>query len=396
MRNANNLGARRSRLAPLVMLATLSVCAAATGAWAAPVPRPPSAARAQGRATWSRDRARAWADSNGWLVGSNFIPSTAINQLEMWQRDSFDPRTIDRELGWAQTLGMNVMRVFLHDMLWQQDSSGFLRRMDQFLAIADRHRIKPMFVLFDAVWDPLPHLGKQRPPIPHLHNSGWVQSPGAAVLADTTRWGVLRGYVQGVVGHFANDRRVLAWDLFNEPDNVNRPAYIAYEPIDKPARAFQLLRKTFAWARAVNPSQPLTAAPWKGDWLDSTRMLPITRFMLDNSDVISFHSYSDSATVERELSALERWGRPIICSEYMARPRGSTFQKILPIFARERAGAINWGFVSGKTQTIYPWDSWTREYTAEPTPWFHDIFRRDGMPYDTTETAFIRRMTARR
>lgn len=350
----------------------------------------------QGRGIWSIERARAWSDSAGWIVGSNFIPSTAINQLEMWQRDTFDPQTIDRELGWAQSLGMNAMRVFLHDMLWQQDSSGFVSRIDQFLTIADRHHIRPMFVLFDAVWDPLPHLGKQRAPVPHLHNSGWVQSPGAAMLEDTAHWAMLRAYVQGVVGHFAHDRRVLAWDLFNEPDNVNRPAYIAYEPIDKPERAFQLLRKTFEWARAMSPSQPLTAAPWKGDWTDSTRMLPITAIMLANSDIISFHSYADSVTVERELAALERWGRPIICSEYMARPRGSTFQKILPIFVREHVGAINWGFVSGKTQTIYPWDSWTREYTAEPTPWFHDIFRRDGTPYDTAEVAFIRRLTIKR
>ena len=386
----------------LVLVAGLSAILAAAAAGSrsqanAAAPRPRSTAIAtQGRPIWSKERARAWAESTGWIVGSNFIPSTAINQLEMWQGQTFDPQTIDRELGWAQSLGMNTMRVFLHDMLWQQDSAGFLNRIDQFLAIADRHHIRPILVLFDAVWDPLPHLGKQRAPVPHLHNSGWVQSPGAAMLADTARWGVLRGYVQGVVGRFAKDKRVLAWDLFNEPDNVNRPAYIAYEPIDKPERAYQLLRRTFAWARAVNPSQPLTAAPWKGDWVDSTRMLPITAFMLANSDVISFHSYSDSATVERELAALERWGRPIICSEYMARPRGSTFQKILPIFARERVGAINWGFVSGKTQTIYPWDSWTREYTAEPRPWFHDIFRRDGTPYDTAETEFIRRLTRKR
>src|SRR4051812_43892800 len=217
-------------------------------------------AGAQNGARWTPQHARAWADSTGWLVGSNFAPSTAINQLEMWQAATFDPRTIDRELGWAESLGFNTMRVFLHDLLWQQDSSGFLRRMDQFLTIAQRHHIRPMFVLFDAVWDPMPHLGKQREPIPHLHNSGWVQSPGAAILSDTIRSNRLRGYVQGVVGRFAKDRRVVAWDIFNEPDNTNRPAYIAYEPINKPALTLILMRKAFAWARAVNPSQPLTAA----------------------------------------------------------------------------------------------------------------------------------------
>ena len=342
---------------------------------------------------WTRERARAWADSVGWLVGSNFAPSTAINQLEMWQAATFDPLTIDRELRWAQSLGFNTMRVFLHNLLWEQDAKGFYDRIDQFLRIAERHHIRPMFVLFDAVWDPMPHLGPQRPPIPHLHNSGWVQSPGAAYLADPRRLRSLQGYVQGVVGEFAKDPRVLAWDIFNEPDNVNRPAYIAYEPIHKQQATLLLMREAFKWARAMNPSQPLTAAPWLGDYVDTARMRPATQFMLANSDVISFHSYDDSATVEKLITALERHGRPIICTEYMARPRGSTFQSILPIFARRRVGAINWGFVSGKTQTIYPWDSWNNEYSAEPKVWFHDIFRANGTPYDSAEVRIIRALT---
>ena len=344
---------------------------------------------------WTQQRARAWADSTGWLVGSNFAPSTAINQLEMWQAATFDPRTIDRELAWAESLGFNTMRVFLHDLLWRQDPQGFLNRIDQFLTIAQRHRIRPMLVLFDAVWDPMPHLGRQRAPIPHLHNSGWVQSPGAMILSDTARYELLRGYVEGVVGRFANDRRVIAWDIFNEPDNTNRPAYIAYEPLNKPALTLILMRKAFAWARAMNPSQPLTAAPWLGDYVVPARMRPATRFMLENSDVITFHSYDDSATVERLITALERYGRPIICTEYMARPRNSTFQSILPIFARRRVGAINWGFVSGKSQTIYPWDSWNNEYTAEPKVWFHDIFRANGTPFDAAEVRLIRSLTRR-
>jgi hypothetical protein len=379
----------RQRISALVL--TLGLCGAGSLTAQRPQPRLGDAGL-PGRPMWTQQRARTWGQSAGWLVGSNFAPSTAINQLEMWQAATWDPRTIDRELGWAESLGFNTMRVFLHNLLWQQDSAGFLRRMDQFLAIAQRHHIKPMFVLFDAVWDPLPHLGRQREPIPHLHNSGWVQSPGAEILSDTTRYESLRPYVQGVVGRFANDPRVVAWDIFNEPDNTNRPAYIAYEPLNKPALTLILMRKAFAWARAMNPSQPLTAAPWLGDYADPSRMRPATRFMLENSDVITFHSYDDSATVERLITALERYGRPIICSEYMARPRGSTFQAILPIFARRHVGAINWGFVSGKTQTIYPWDSWNNEYTAEPKVWFHDIFRANGQPYDQAEVQFIRRV----
>jgi hypothetical protein len=383
-----------------LLFAALAVLPGAYGCSSAVVAQPAQTTSTQlvaqqlGRQVWTPQRARAWSDSIGWLVGSNFVPSTAINQLEMWQPSTFDAATIDRELGWAESLGFNSMRVFLHNLLWQQDSVGFLNRMDQFLTIADRHHIRPMFVLFDAVWDPMPHLGRQRPPIPHIHNSGWVQSPGVAILDDTARYQSLRGYVQGVVGHFRNDPRVVAWDIFNEPDNTNRPAYVAYEPLDKAARSLILMRKAFAWAREMNPSQPLTAAPWMGDWIDPTRLSPMTEYMLDSSDVITFHSYDDSATVERLVTALERYGRPIICSEYMARPRSSTFQNIMPLLARRHVGAFNWGFVSGKTQTIYPWDSWYRDYKGEPDVWFHDIFRRDGTPYSASEVSFLRSMTA--
>jgi len=251
-----------------------------------------------------------------------------------------------------------------------------------------------MLVLFDAVWDPFPKAGKQREPYPHVHNSTWAQSPGRDILVDTLSHDrVLGPYVRAVVGRFAKDRRVLAWDVFNEPDNINRPAYFVYEPRNKEVYSLALLKKAFAWARAAGATQPLTAAPWKGDYASDAGMLPISRWMLDNSDVITFHSYDDSATVEKLITALERYGRPIICSEYMARPRGSTFQITLPIFARRHVGAINWGFASGKTQTIYPWDSWNNEYTAEPKVWFHDIFRANGTPYDSAEVRLIRSLT---
>ncbi|MDB4949938.1 MAG: retaining beta-glycosidase [Gemmatimonadetes bacterium] len=351
---------------------------------------------AQGRGRWTPEQAAAWQQQTGWLAGSNYAPASAINQLEMWQAETWDPRGIDRELGWAQGLGFNTMRVFLHDQAYRQDPAGFLNRVDEFLAIADRHHIRPMLVLFDAVWDPFPRTGRQRQPTPGLHNSGWVQSPGAEVLRDSTRYAeLLQPYVKGVVGRFAGDRRVLAWDLFNEPDNRNGGSYGAFEPANKGALSMALLRRTFAWAREMNPVQPLTAAPWKGDYVDPSQTLPITRFMLDNSDVITFHSYDALPDLQREVAALQRLGRPVICTEYMARPRGSTFETMLPFFKQQHVGAINWGFVSGKSQTIYPWDSWEHPYPAEPPVWFHDIFRTDGTPYRPAEVELIRSVTAR-
>lgn len=341
---------------------------------------------------WSNERANEWYSRQPWLVGSNFIPSSAINQLEMWQADSFDLPTIDRELSWAQALGMNTMRVFLHNLLWQQDADGFLRRMDQFLAIADKHHIRITFVLFDSVWDPHPKLGKQREPRPHVHNSGWVQAPGADLLKDDSRWErELKPYVIGVVTHFRNDSRVLMWDLMNEPDN-DSVQYKSSELADKATRALMLLKAEWQWARNVGPAQPLTSGVWKGDWSSDASLSEMERFQLQNSDVITFHSYDSPAVTKRKIDSLRRYERPIVCTEYMARPLGSTFATILPLLKKEDVGAYNWGFVSGKTQTIYPWDSWEKSYTGEPEVWFHDIFHKNGEPYDPRETKLIREL----
>src|SRR5437762_6188135 len=98
---------------------------------------------------WSPEKAAAWYKEQPWLVGCNFLPSTAINQLEMWQADTFDPKTIDRELGWAASIGMNTCRVYLHDLAYEQDPAGFKERLSQFLVICKRHGIRPVLVFFD-------------------------------------------------------------------------------------------------------------------------------------------------------------------------------------------------------------------------------------------------------
>jgi hypothetical protein len=342
---------------------------------------------------WSPEKANRWYGQNPWLVGCNFTPSTAINELEMWQADTFDPVTIDRELGWAQSLGFTSVRVFLHNLLWQQDSAGFLARMDQFLALADKHHIKVMFVLFDSCWDPDPKLGKQHDPVPGLHNSGWVQSPGKEYLGHPERLDELKPYVQGVVGHFGADKRIAFWDVYNEPDNDNGSSYGKQEPAGKEPCAELLLRKTFAWIREVHPSQPLSSGVWRGDWDNPDRLSPMEQIQIGQSDIITFHCYGNVEEVRRCVGNLRRYGRPVICTEYMARPLSSTFNPVLGYFRQENVGAYNWGFVSGKTQTIYPWDSWDKPYTSEPPVWFHDIFRADGTPYRPEEVSYIRQCT---
>ena len=349
--------------------------------------------RASGDATrWSPDRANRWYQAQGWLVGANFITSNAINQLEMFQPNTFDPRRIDTELGWARSAGLNSVRVFLHDLLWAQDARGFQLRLAQFVSMAARHGIKPLFVFFDSCWDPLPKLGPQRAPRPGVHNSGWVQSPGAERLGDAGYTRLLRDYVTGVLTQFRSDDRVLGWDLWNEPDNPAR-VYQKVERKDKLQLVADLLPQVFQWARSVDPSQPLTSGVWQGKWGEQQGRSAISDIQLDNADVITFHSYAEPAAFESRIGELSPLGRPIMCTEYMARPRGSTVEGILPVAKRHNVGAFNWGFVAGKTQTYFPWNSWDHPYAAPPKVWFHDLVLPDGRPYRDSEIQTVRSLT---
>ncbi len=343
---------------------------------------------------WSEEKANTWYASQPWLVGADFIPSDAINELEMFQAATFNPELNDKELGLAESIGMNTMRVFLQDQLWQQDPEGFKKRLNQFLAIAAKHHIKPLLVLFDSCWETDPHLGPQHPPIPGVHNSGWVQSPGKRELMDTAYEPKLKAYVEGIVGSFAKDDRILGWDVWNEPDNGGGDAHA-----DVPAkvqRVNELLPKAFEWARSVRPSQPLTSGVWEGDWSDPAKESATTKIQLAESDVISFHNYGWPEEFEARIVELQALHRPIICTEYMARGAGSTFDGSLPIAKKYKVGAMNWGFVAGRTQTYLPWDSWENPYVRrQPTVWFHEVFRQDYTPYRQHEVDLIRQLTGR-
>lgn len=324
---------------------------------------------------WSAQTANEWYKKQSWLIGCNFLPSTAINQLEMWESATFDTATINRELGWAENIGFNTLRVFLHDLVWENDAEGFKKRINIFLQIASRHHIKPMFVFFDDCWNPEPKYGKQPEPKPGVHNSGWMRSPSMHIHNDSTQWNVLEKYVKDILTTFKNDDRILMWDLYIEPGNSG------YNETSMP-----LLEKIFQWGWEVRPSQPLTA----GIWYDRN---DFKEFQLSNSDVITFHNYSNADNLEKEIRKLQLYGRPVICTEYMARTNGSTFEKNLPVLKKYHIGAINWGFVSGKSNTIFPWGS--KEGSPEPKVWFHDIFRKDGTPFDEKEIELIKKLTGK-
>jgi hypothetical protein len=325
---------------------------------------------------WPAAKANNWYKQQGWLAGADFLPSTAINQLEMWQAQTFDVSTIDKELSWAAAIGMNVMRVYLHDLAWKTDAKGFKKRIDKFLSIATAHKIKILFCIFDDCWNPDATIGKQPEPKPGVHNSGWVRSPSMAVHNDSTQWGYLKKYVTDILTSFKNDKRILMWDLYNEPANSGYGL-----------SSLPLLKNVFAWAWAVRPSQPLTAGVWFKDFP------AVNAYQLQHSDVITFHNYDDTLSMKKAIDSLQKNGRPVICTEYMARSNNSKFETHLPILKRYNVGAINWGLVSGRSNTIFPWGS--KEGSPEPTPWFHDVFRKDGTPYDVKETELIKQLTNR-
>ncbi len=341
---------------------------------------------------WSQQRARAWQSEKGWLVGCNFTPSTAGNQLEMWQAETFDPDRIALELGWASDLGMNAIRVYLHDLLYADDAPGFFSRMDQVLAIAHEANIGMIPVLFDGVWHPRPKLGPQPEPKPFLHNSIWVQSPGATILHDPERWPELAPYVQETLTRYKDDERILAWDLFNEPDQMDATTRAADSRVDKSRFSTDLLNHVFDWARAVDPSQPLTAGLWEYDEAHAPMANEVNNLMLARSDIVSFHCYEPGPALSSVIDHLRAHERPLLCTEWLARTAGSTVD-LLRVFKDTGVGAINWGLVDGRTQTRFPWKSWT-EKVDEDEPWFHEIFHADGSPYDQAEADLFKRLTA--
>lgn len=344
---------------------------------------------------WSIERAQQWYSNEPWRIGCNFLPSSAINQLEMWQGGTYDGATIDRELGWAQGLGFNAVRVYLHDLIWRDDEAGFAARIDDFLRIATGRGMKTLVTLFDDCHRPDPVAGPQPLPVIGVHNSGWKQSPGQELLlqfhagtAPAAQTNRLRDYVQGVLKRFADDDRIMMWDVYNEPGQNSYGD-----------RSNELLALVWDWAQAVRPSQPLTAC------MDGSIGERNIAMNFERSDILTFHCY-DAPQLEpiiaRHMQA--GGGRPLICTEYMARERGTTFQFSLPIFKRHGVGCFNWGLVAGKSQTHFNWETVAQieslrqrgqfvkpgEPIPEPPLWFHDIFRADGTPFDQAEIDFIR------
>ncbi len=346
-------------------------------------------ARDNGR--WSAEKANEWIKDKGWIVGCDYVTATAINQIEMWQAESFDPETMDRELALAEGLGFNTVRVFFSNLVYTDDPKGFKERFNIFLDLCEKHGIRALPTFWtNGGKNFAPYLGKQPEAIKGNHNSQWIQTPGAAYVNDPAKWPELEKMVKDIIKTYRNDDRILMWCLYNEPENLRNGIKAEIHS------SVPLMTATFEWARSCKPSQPLTAPLWEVIGSKKTSM-PEVSFMLENSDVITFHCYSKGEILEKYIQQLLPYGRPMVCTEYMRRPI-STFEEAMPIFKKYNIGAINFGLTAGKCNFNYPWNKVDKEgksipWENEPKVWFHDIYRLDGTPYSEQEVEFIRKMT---
>ncbi len=370
---------------------------------------------------WSVERINAWYDALPWLVGANYYPSTAINQIEMWQASTWDPATIDKELGWAAELGMNTMRVYLHDMVWADDEKGLYERMDRFLDICRKHGIRPFFVFFDDCHFPEPKLGEQPLPVKGYHNSGWRNCPAREVAlryaegkCTPAEQAQLKGYVQNTMKRFADDGRVLCWELYNEPGRGNgENGDMGNKAGSKRSigeKSNRLVYDSWVWARQVDPSQPITSNSFGSVGKVNEAI------NYKNSDMQSVHGYFPPDRLEKLIIDTRRDGRPVMMTEWLARPLGSTVESCLPVMKKYRVAAVQWGFVSGKSGTIWPWSSRMEDGRAvnlnakraagevvrpvepypEPEVWFHDLLREDKTPFDPRETEIFKELTGKK
>jgi hypothetical protein len=328
---------------------------------------------------WPADKASAWSAQRDWFAGFNYVPSTACNTTEFWGEETFDPATITRELGWARDLGFRSCRVFIQYIVWKDNPEAFKERFTQFLDIAAGKGISVMPVLFDdcAFGRPQefdPYLGKQRDPIPGMGMSSWTPSPGIKLGNSAEERPSLERYVRDMVGSYRADGRILLWDLWNEP---------VLGRVGTPER----VREVFQWARKEDPKQPLTIGVWTG----GGEYEAIEAAELAGSDIITFHYYGAYDGLKERIAHFEKFGRPVICTEWMARTMGARWDTDLPLFAAEKVPCYNWGLVNGRTQCQFPLDS--EPGSPEPELWYHDLFRKDGTPYDPKEHDVLREVT---
>lgn len=355
---------------------------------------------------WTPKDAQDWYRRQPWTCGFNFLPSTAVNLIEMWHRETFDPATIERELGWAAKLGFNTLRINLSYIVWKNDRDGLWDRFDRVLGIADNLGLRTIPVPFDdcGFGGDEPFYGPQKDPLPGVHNSRAVASPGRELLASGRDDALIRAYLRDILQTFRSDLRILLWDLYNEPGNrmiFGATGSMTFEP-DFTDASIRLMHDSFAIAREVAPEHPLTVGAWATPQAGSDAPgfdTEADRIALSLSDITTFHAYLSTDRVAALVDMLEDHKRPILCTEWMARAVDSRIEDQLHMFKARGVGCVQWGLVQGRTQTWLPWpEDLVRAHggKGDKDVWFHDFLDGEGAPYDPQEVETLRACAHRR
>ena len=322
---------------------------------------------------WPEQKIWDWYNRQPWYCGFNYIPGYAINYTAMWDKTSFNPTAIDKELALAEGLGLNCLRAVLQFAVYEDDPKYFLNTLDKFLAICNKHKIKFMPALFDDCVFGLEHdpkVGKQPEPLVGWYAWAWSPSPGHRLVIDSTKHHRIEKYVKAVMTRFKNDDRIFIWDLYNEPTNGGLGN-----------TSLPLLSKVIKWAREVQPVQPITVGVWNGN-------KRLNEMAISGSDIVSFHNYGKKADLVKHISDLKQYNRPLINTEWMNRGAGSVIEDNLTVFFSEKVGCMLWGLVNGKTQTDLPWGH--RPGDPASAVWQHDLYKKDFTPYSQKELGLLK------
>lgn len=357
-------------------------------------------------APWTKEKAWAWYNAQPWIRGCNYMPASCANRVDQWQAYGSEARfaEMEREVALMQQDGFNAARIVLGDQglaVWRAERDGTLRRFERMLDIFDRHGVRVILVFGNdcsrpkPLWS-LPEMGEQTWDLGYhggrrlSQHGSFPGQAGYTAVDDPALCEDFFGMCEAFLTKYARDRRILFWNLWNEPGNNGRGR------ISPPH-----IRRLFELAWRIDPDQPLTADIWTGEanWTNGVA----EAVGAELNDIVSYHSYQNlSAQIAYAKKLKARFGRPLVNTEWLARLFGCGVQDVYPFFAQNRIGCTMWGYVNGKYQTHEPWESMWRKVDGHPerlgrldfTKWFHDLRRPSLRPYDPNEIAVIRHVNA--
>ncbi|MGI6713538.1 MAG: cellulase family glycosylhydrolase [Bacilli bacterium] len=347
---------------------------------------------------WSKEKAWAWYNQQNWIRGFCYYPSCCVDLIEMWQEYNWDnvKKTINHEMKLAKDWGFNAVRIITSFEVYLDQHDAMMEHLEEFIMICDQHQIKVMVCLGN---DCLVSKSNYKKPIygeqkcEYFYHSGKAISPhivmndfGYSLTDDEENVEKYLAYIDEIVGKYAKDKRVLLWDIFNEPGNSKRDML-----------SYEIMKKSFEIARKHQTIQPCAACCWSYD-KHNRPYKEIELKALEMSDVILYHGYMDFKKHHRTVRWLKKtYDRPLFNTEWLHRIWHNNVKNLFPYFRKHKIACFNWGLVRGKSQTNEPWEWLFNVYHQghgkdwDFTKWQHDLIRSNGQPYDFEEEKIIKR-----